>query len=786
MSLIQVADDRLLLADPKPGHHAGYTPQSREQATERWQDYDTAEVWSTFSRPLTEDRWESLVDIDGMRCAACAIGIEQTLKALPGIERAEVNATTGKARVVWQSRTILPSRWMETVMRAGYVPSPAQPDSPRQRKEQRLLLWRWLVAGFCMMQVMMYAYPVYVAEPGDISTEMLQLLRWASWVLTLPVLLFSSTPFLKRAGQDLRHLRVSMDLPVALGIVITFLLSSAATFDPSGWWGGEVYFDSLTMFVFFLLTGRWLEARMRDRTAGALDALSRRVPRMASRRSLDGEFVRVTQDSLKAGDIVRVLPGEAFPGDGVILTGNSSADEALLTGESAPVPKPMGAGVIAGSYNLTASVTVLLKQVGNDTQYAQIVSLMARASVEKPRLARLADRIARPFLIFVLVTAATAAVWLWPQDHGHALMTAVAILIVTCPCALSLATPAAMLSAAGALAKRGTLLRKLQALEALPTVDTVIFDKTGTLTEDRMQLVRVETSRGVERDWALLVAASLARHSLHPASRAINDGWGESLLLELDEVEELPGAGITARRCSDLWRLGSAAHCHIATRAEHEQGGQLQVHLSNNRGWVATFYLRESLRPDAARTVDQLRSMGKHVMLISGDKATAVRQVAQALGIDDVTAECTPQQKLDRLRALQAEGRRVLMVGDGLNDGPVLAGATASVAMGQGVPLAQMQSDIVIQNSRLSELSALFAQATRTMRVVKQNLAWAFAYNAVCVPLAVAGWLPAWLAGLGMAASSLLVMLNASRLSVLKQADLKQADLKQADLEQTA
>jgi Cu2+-exporting ATPase len=784
LSLVRLADDRLILprekAELKPAQKPVDTPQFGEQATNRWQDYDTAEVWSIFSRPLTQDRWESLVDIDGMRCAACAIGIEQTLMALPGIERADVNAITGKALVVWQAQGTKPSRWMEAVAHAGYITSPAQPDASKQRKEQRLLLWRWLVAGFCMMQVMMYAYPVYVAEPGDISAEMLQLLRWASWVLTLPVLLFSSTPFLQRAWQDLRHLRVSMDLPVALGIGITFLLSSAATFDPSGWWGREVYFDSLTMFVFFLLTGRWFESRLRDRTAGALDALSRRVPRMATRRSLDGEFVRVTLDSLKDGDVVRVSPGEAFPGDGVILTGTTSADEALLTGESIPVPKPMGADVIAGSYNLAASVTVLLKQVGGDTQYAQIVSLMARASVEKPRLAMLADRIARPFLVFVLVTATTAAVWLWPSGHGQALMTAVAILIVTCPCALSLATPTAMLSAAGALAKRGVLLRRLQALENLQTVDTVIFDKTGTLTEDRMRLTRVQTRRGIERDWALLVAASLAQHSLHPASRAIVEAWGDESLMQMDEVEETHGAGITARRCSEIWRLGSDRHCDVY-RADDLPGSgeQLQVHLADSHGWVASFYLRERIREHAAETIRALGAMGKHVMVMSGDKAPAVRQVAQALGIDDVTAACTPQQKLARLQALQLAGHRVLMVGDGLNDGPVLAGATVSVAMGQGVPLAQMQSDIVIQNSRLSELRPLFVHAARTMRVVKQNLAWAFAYNAVCVPLAVAGWLPAWLAGLGMAASSLLVVLNASRLSAIQLTDLKQTELKQ-------
>lgn len=727
-----------------------------------WVAYDTPATWSGFSSLIAAGRWESLVAIDGMRCAACAIGIEQLLQALPGVDAAEVSATSGKARVVWRAEATRPSAWLMAIAAAGYAPMPAEPDSGAQRQAQRRLLWRWLVAGFCMMQVMMYAYPVYVAEPGEIGPDLLQLLRWAGWVLTLPVLLFSSAPFLKHAWQDLKHLRVSMELPVAIGILITFAVSSAATWEPGGWWGREVYFDSLTMFVFFLLTGRWLEARLRDRTAGALDALCRRIPQTATRRTADGEFVRVALDTLQVGDVVRVLPGEAFPGDGIILGGSTSVDEALLTGESAPVPKPQGSRVIAGSDNLSASVTVALHAVGTQTRYAEIVALMARAAVDKPRLALLADRIARPFLIFVLVTAAAAALWVWPTDHGQALMTAVAILIVTCPCALSLATPAAMLTAAGALARRGTLVRRMQVLEALQAVDTVIFDKTGTLTEDRMQMTRVETRLGVASDWALLVAASLAAHSLHPAARALSAAWGDEPLIPLDEAEEIHGAGITARRGRDVWRLGSARHCGIT-----QSGDQQQVYLANGDGWVASFHLRETLRADAAQTVRALQSAGKQVMLVSGDKRAAVEQVAQTLGITQVASECTPAEKLARLRALQLAGHQVMMVGDGLNDGPVLAGARVSVAIGQRVPLAQRQSDIVLPHARLGELCTLFSQSARTMRVVRQNLAWAFVYNAVCVPLAVVGYLPAWLAGLGMATSSLLVVLNAARLSVI-------------------
>ena len=730
--------------------------------------------WSAFSRPDGQrtDCWESNLMIEGMHCAACALTIEDALLRVPGVVEAEVSAGSHRARLVWRSQQVLPSVWMRAVQAAGYRAAPANDALARERRqvEARKALWRLGVAGLCMMQVMMYAYPAYVARPGDLSGEMEQLLRWASWVLSLPVILFSCGPFFSNALRDVAQRRVSMDLPVALGMLITFAVSTMGTFDPTGHFGREVYFDSLTMFVFFLLAGRWLELRLRDRTAGALESLMNRLPDSVARRAPDGAFERVAVRRLVSGDVIRVLPGETFPADGTLLQGETRVDEALLTGESRPVARSVGASVIAGSHNLTALVLVRVDRIGPETRFAQIVALMETASTSKPRLARLADRIAKPFLIAVLLAAALACAFWWGRDPGHALMVAVAVLVVTCPCALSLATPAAMLAAAGTLARQGVLVRRLEAFESLAGVDTVLFDKTGTLTRDAMVLAVTEVRDGISATQALAMAAALAQYSLHPVSRALlvaasaspdSTGW------TADSATEQVGRGVSGRvhrtgaPDSRELRLGSAAYCGLALLASDSQ----RAFLSDKQGWLATFALHEDLRTDAAATVAILQAAGISVHLLSGDAVPAVARVAAQVGITDFQGACTPQDKLDFLQQAQQRGRKVAVVGDGLNDGPVLAAAHASFAFGRAVPLAQAQADFVVLGDRLGAVSQTVFLARRTLRVVRQNLVWAAVYNAFCVPLAVLGWLPAWLAGLGMGASSLLVVLNALRLS---------------------
>ncbi|MFZ3127566.1 MAG: cation-translocating P-type ATPase [Rhodoferax sp.] len=757
-------------------------PVVRPHSSEVLQLLDDPQEWSAFSRPSAHDadRWESSVVIEGMHCAACSLTVEEALSRVPGVISAQVGAASHRAKVVWSASRVHPSAWMQAVQDSGYRAVPANDmfASERRKLETRQALWRWLVAVLCMMQVMMYAYPAYIAHPGDLSTEMEQLLRWASWVLTLPVILFSCGPFFRNALRDVTQARISMDLPVALGMLITFAVSTAGTFDPQGTFGHEVYFDSLTMFVAFLLTGRWLELRLRDRTAGALEALMNRLPDSVERLRADGQFERVAVRRLVVGDVVRVHPGETFAADGVVERGETLVDEALLTGESRPLARGVGAQVLSGSHNLNSSVQVRVQCVGSDTRFAQIVALMESASASKPQAAQLADRLAKPFLLAVLVAAAGACAWWWSYDPGHALMVAVAVLVVTCPCALSLATPAAMLAAAGALARGGVMVRRLQALEALAAVDTLVFDKTGTLTRDAMVLGAVDVRAGVEADQALAMAAALAQHSLHPVSRAVCAAArtrAQSRAVSAgqwacDAATESAGQGVQgtvsggapgAGAADHDLRLGSAAFCGVAPGA----APGLRVYLSDARGWLATFELQEDLRPEAKAVVAALAADGVTVHMLSGDQPESVARVAALAGIGHARGGCSPDDKLVLLRQLQVSGHTVAMVGDGLNDGPVLAGANVSFAFGQAVPLAQAQADFVVLGDRLMSVVQAVRLSRRTLTVVRQNLWWALLYNAACVPLAIVGLLPAWLAGLGMAASSLVVVVNALRLA---------------------
>lgn len=731
--------------------------------------------WSAFSRPDAQRAgcWESNLMIEGMHCAACAMTIEEALLRVPGVVSAEVSAGSQRARVVWSAEAVRPSGWMQAIQAAGYRAVPANDAFSRERRkgESRQALWRLAVAGLCMMQVMMYAYPAYVAAPGDLTAEMEQLLRWASWVLTLPVILFSCGPFFNSAWRDVLHRRISMDFPVAMGMLITFAVSTAGTFDPQGIFGREVYFDSLTMFVFFLLSGRWLELRLRDRTAGALEALMNRLPDSIARLCKDGTYECVAVRRLQPGDVIRILPGETFPADGVVLHGETMVDEALLTGESRPVSRGVGGRVIAGSHNHSSVVQVRVERVGGQTRFAHIVALMESASTTKPAIAQLADRIAKPFLIAVLGAAGLACAFWWERDPGQALMVAVAVLVVTCPCALSLATPAAMLSAAGHLARQGVLVRRLEAFEAAASIDTVIFDKTGTLTRDAMVVASIDVRPGIQAAQALGMAAALAQYSLHPVSRAVVAAAAKehhARPWSADTVNEVAGRGVSGRvwcgddslSASEL-HLGSASFCGVAL-----PGGEVsQAFLSDGLGWLATFEFHEDVRPDAWGAVAALQKEGIAVCLVSGDGAQAVARVAAQVGITEFRGGCTPQDKLDFLRTAQARGRKVAVVGDGLNDGPVLAGAHVSFAFGQAVPLAQAQADFVVLGAQLGLVVQALGLARRTSQVVRQNLGWAATYNALCVPLAVLGLLPAWLAGLGMAFSSLVVVLNALRLS---------------------
>jgi len=724
--------------------------------------------------------WETAADghrlgrsqlrLAGLTCAGCAVSVERALRAEPGVLEASASYGTQRASILWDPDRARLSGLLAAVRRAGYdaAPDVAAPARAMRQAEAKKALWRLFVAVFCMMQVMMYQAPLYFADPGTLSADLRLLLLWAAWLLSIPVVLFSAAPMFREAWEGLRQRRIGMDVPVSIGIALMFVVSSGATFAPGGVFGAEPYFDSLTMFVAFLLGGRYLALKMRNRVAGSLEGALSRLPSAVRIVGDDGMTTLVPLHRLQRGDRVRVLAGEAFPADGPLLEGDTEVDEALLTGESRPVARICGDEAIAGSINLRAPVLQRAERIGADTRYEGIVRLMRTAMTDRPPVLRAADRVAGPFLWGVLILAALAALAWSFIDPSRAVWVAVSVLIVTCPCALSLAAPSALLAAAGALVRRGVLVQRFDALESLAAVDTVCFDKTGTLTEARPEIVTAELQPaapglGLDEAQVRAIAATLASLSTHPLARAIAESAPRPATLSFRHVREYPGLGVAGFTGDGAeYRLGSASWATHGAVASPSVDGP-ETWLAGPGGGLARFGFAEVLRDDAQAAVDALRDGGLEIRLLSGDAAARVADVARRLGVAQARGDATPADKLAAIAALQAAGHRVAMVGDGLNDAPVMARADASFAIGDGPAQTRSHADFILLSGALADVAEARLIARRAMRIVRQNLAWAVAYNATCVPLALLGWFPPWAAGLGMATSSLFVVVNALR-----------------------
>jgi Cu2+-exporting ATPase len=742
--------------------------------------FDHPDVQKNFVRraegPAGEHEQEAALILEGITCAACVWLNESHVRRQPGVTSIDINYTTRRARVRWDERVTKLSAILEAIAAIGYRAHPYDVGRSEElaQKERKAALWRLFVAGFGMMQVMMYAVPVYLAD-GDMTPDIEQLMRWASLILTVPVIGYSAAPFFVSAWRDLKLRRVGMDVPVALGVGAAFAASVWATLIAAG----EVYFDSVTMFVFFLLSGRYLEMMARQKAARSVETLARAIPAFATRLaawpgSTDGERVAVAE--LRAGDAVQIRPGETVPADGFVLEGMSAADESLLTGESRPVPKVAGDALIGGSVNTASPLVMRVERVGEATRVAAIQRLMERAATEKPRLVEIADRVAGRFILALLVLAVGTALAWWWIDASRALWIFVAVLVVSCPCALSLATPAALTVATGALAARGVLVTRGHAIEALARADRFIFDKTGTLTLGRMALVEVMPVRD-DAARALALAAALERGSEHPIARALAAGAagadpvGANAAMAVEGLRATTGAGVEGSIEGRAWRLGrpafvGATHSKaLPANIETIVGaGDTVIALGNEEGWQAFFRLSDGLRPEAAGMATKLAAAGVRLSIFSGDLPAAAARIGAALGIADARGGLSPEDKHAALRALQEAGETVAMVGDGVNDAPVLAQAQVSIAMGGGADLARANADVVLLGNDLQALPGGVALARRTVRIVKQNLVWAFAYNFLAIPLAMTGWVTPWMAGIGMSASSLLVVLNALRL----------------------
>ena len=740
------------------------------------------EVHDASGRLLPHEREAALI-LEGITCSACIWLNESHLARQPGVTLVDINYATRRARVRWDERVTQLSSLLTAIAAIGYRAHPYDPALSEQlsQQERRSALWRLFVAGFGMMQVMMYAIPVYLAADGDMMVDIEQLMRWASLILTLPVILYSAAPFFRNAWRDLRRRHLGMDFPVALGLGCAFVASLWATLTQ----GGEVYFDSVTMFVFFLLGGRYFEMMARQRAARGVEGLARVLPALAARLpaypSWEAEAVTVAQ--LVVDDHVLIRPGERVPADGIVVDGASEVDESLLSGESRPLSRRLGDALVGGSINVSSPLVMQVTKVGEATRLAAIRRLVERAAEDKPHLVELADRIARRFVVALVVLAcATAALWWW-LEPARALWVFVAVLVVSCPCALSLATPAALTVATGAFARLGVLVARGHAIETLARVDHFVFDKTGTLTEGRLSLAQILPLGALDQVAVLRLAASLEQGSEHPLGRALclaaRDDESAAPMAQpvLTELQAHTGQGISARWNGHMLRIGrlefvaqglaqalsdeARLWCDRAMRS-----GATVVALADDAAWLALFSLQDSLRPQAGRVVEGLQAMGVRVSLLSGDAPETVAAVARQLGLatDMARGGCSPEAKYDYLRQCQAAGEVVAMVGDGVNDAPVLAQAQVSVAMGGGADLARQAADVVLLGERLTVLLAGVRLARLCLRVVRQNLWWAFGYNLTAIPLAMTGIITPWMAGIGMSLSSLLVVLNALRL----------------------
>jgi Cu2+-exporting ATPase len=791
-------------------------------------DWDIPEIQNEFITRQDQGQQSIRLFIDNITCAACTWLIEKHLAKLNGVEEINVNGTTLRAEVVWDPQRLNLSEILNAISQIGYTASPINDSSdiPDIKDQSRKLLLRLGVAGLAMMQTGMVSIALYAGSFQGMEQEWQTLLRLVTVLFVTPVVFYSAQPFFSNAWRSLKMLHLVMDVPVALAIALAYIASLYATFQG----GGEVYFDSITMFTFFLLLGRFAEQRIRHKNLLLLNRghllppvitqifpsqlyLSQRAKSARSEnnawdensargeksvwgeKSACGEKT-VPIKTLKIGDFIRVNAGQTIPCDGLIVSGDSQVSEALLTGESRPLPKQAGATVYAGTINGANPLEVEVAAIGEGTKLSTILKLAERAAMHKPRWAGLADRMAGWFIGALLIIAAAVA-WYWSQqDPDRALWITLSILVVTCPCALSLATPTALSVASGRLRAQGFLINRAHVLEVLPTIGRVIFDKTGTLTEGNLNLLHIALARSQssisERqilDWA----ATLEQGSEHPIARALlqadvekgvgKDIAGQTVARKVEQQQFVTGCGVTGRINDDRFAFGNPQWITAASRvlgdveidvsaqekstvdADPVDNRGIEVGLARNGELITKLYFGDQLRDSASLAVNHLRDRGLNVSLLSGDPSPAAAEIVRPLALNDCHFSLQPEQKLNRVQQLQQQGQPVLMVGDGINDVPVLQAADVSVAMGQASELSQINADVILLSNDLTVLPDAIAVAAKTRRIIKQNICWAIGYNLIALPLAAMGYVPPWAAAIGMSASSLIVLLNALRIS---------------------
>jgi Cu2+-exporting ATPase len=779
--------------------------------------YDSSAVQKKFVHSTDEETsggkaLEVSLILEGITCAACVWLNENHLKSLPGVISANINYSNHRARVRWDSEQIKLSDILESISRIGYLAHPYDPEQHQRmlENERKQQIKRLGLSGLLGMQVMIFAVAMYTGDWWGIDESFKQSFRWISLVLTIPILLFASSVFFKSAYRDIINKRVGMDVPIALGIGIAFTASAMHTINASG----EVYFDSVAMFTFFLLSARFFELGTRKKTSEATEVLLNLKPSIATRlinyttgdsttgdnsATIDNQQ-SVAVSELSTGDYLLIRPGDVIPADGIIVNGESSINEALITGESLPVTKRINDQVIGGSTNTESPLIIQVNRLGEDSVLSSIQRLIDDAQHTKPAIAKLADRIAAWFVSILLTVAAIVAYYWYNTDPSQWLEITIATLVVSCPCALSLATPTAITAASGQLAKIGLLPKHGHALETLAHATDFVFDKTGTLTEGKIKLetIVLNTDELNTSDFdeihALAIAAALEASSEHPIAKALvsaykmtahkklthkepaNGDTTESAqsLPTIEQLKHSTGEGIQGTIDSDEWFIGNKAFIQKNSTATFDdeitvqQDASIRIYMATKDQHVATFILSDQIREESASLIKKLGLKRKETHLMSGDRQENVDDICHQLHIRHCTANLKPQDKLNAVKALQQQGAIVVMTGDGVNDAPVLAGADLSIAMGKGTQLAAATADMILISNHVEHIYNGYLIAVKTLRIIKQNLSWALLYNVTAIPAAAMGYVEPWLAAIGMSISSLAVVLNALRLNRIK------------------
>ncbi|WP_454009908.1 heavy metal translocating P-type ATPase [Aeromonas sp. Marseille-Q7275] len=722
--------------------------------------YDLAEVQQEFVTETGTLR-EIQLSVEGLTCAACAWLIERHLMGLAGLHYVNVNTTTHRARIKWDPDRLSLSDILKGFAKIGYRAYPFQTHSQEAlyAREVRSYMFRMALAGLGSMQVMMCAVALYMDLFISVEEEFMIYFKWISLLLSTPIMIYSAQPFYAGAWRSLKQGHLSMDVSVSLALIGAFVASIWATVFNTG----EVYYDSITMFVFFLLLGRLLELRARRKASESSSNLARLVPIMATRIDADGEH-EVAAKTLRMGDRVRVLAGATLPADGIITLGQASLNEAMLTGEQLPLLKQAGDPVFAGTISTDAPLEIRVSHPIEESRLAQIMRLQDSALDDKPAIAQLADVLSRHFILVLLLIA--AAVWTFWHFHApeRAFWITLSVLVATCPCALSLATPTALTSATAHLTRSGILLRRGHVLDVLTRANRIVMDKTGTLTTGNISLVAIHPLAGLAETDCLAIARALEAYSEHPIARAFRSkGADDAVLPAASEVTPVIGHGIQGRIAGRHYRIGSARWLGLTDEQEATQG--LAIYLADETGPLARFTLADTLRADAGALIQAFKAAGLQTTILTGDSSPQADAVARELGVDELVKGVTPDGKLAYLKAREAAGEISIMVGDGINDAPVLAGAHASFAMAGGTDLAKNSADAILLADDLSRLLAARALALRTRRIIQENFAWSIGYNLLVLPLAASGWLPPYLAAAGMSLSSLIVVTNSMRLN---------------------